>query len=142
MIYNKSVLTFKSLEGRLSMRMYTDEFTVPSLVRVLAYPNSASAPDTIKPRRTDILSSFDQLKFDKRTANTNLDSAALAATLRTMNVSETRKRRQVYNFVYQEGLSVVVPEKGIPFDRFLKVLAYKLIDSELFLKYILIKSCF
>ncbi len=55
-----------------------------------------------------------------------------------MDCEKVKQRRAMFNFVYQEIMSFEDPERGLPFDRVLKVLAYKLIDVERYLKYALI----
>ena len=64
----------------------------------------------------------------------DLDVTRLNQTLANFDPNEGRRRRQLYNFIYEEAISFEEPGKGIPFDKLLRVLAYKLVDAEQFLK--------
>jgi hypothetical protein len=65
---------------------------------------------------------------------TSVDISKLNSALSGMDPKTTRRRRQLFNFIYQEAVSFEEPQRGIPFDKLLRVLAYKLVDAEQFLR--------
>ena len=71
---------------------------------------------------------------DKQQPPMPISTALLNRNLDNLNLPEVKKRRSIYNFVYQEIISFEEPGKGLPFEKVLKVLSYQLIDAERFLK--------
>ncbi len=71
-----------------------------------------------------------ELNFNGKSLNVKM----LSQRLSHLDTEQTRQKRLAYNFVYHEALSFEEKGRGIPFDKVLRALTYKLIDPEQFLK--------
>lgn len=95
---------FSRLTGRFSMRIYPAEYSIAELTKCCDIQGS------------------------------RIDVSKLNSKLENLNLAEVRKRSHSLNFAYQEATTFMVREKGIPFDKVLRTLSFRLIDSHRFLR--------
>lgn len=104
----------RQLNGRLEVKIYPEEYSVQTLLRA----SSKADRDTAV----------------REPANIDVDVRKLNSNVASLDVKESRQKRAAYNFTYHEALSHEEPGKGVPFNKLLRILAYRLIDAEQFLK--------
>lgn len=70
-----------------------------------------------------------------------VDINRLNRVLNSLDFSQSRKRRELYNRLFQEALIIQEPGRGISFTNMLLLLAhYKIIDDENALKYVIVQE--
>ena len=98
------------------VRIYPAE---TSYKKLLARARQLSPPDETSP-------TFSELGFS---------IVDLNRVLNTIDYGQIRRRRAAYNRLYQEALAMAGPERGVPFNDMLILLAHhKIIDDERALK--------
>lgn len=100
------------MTGIFEVRVYSPAYSIKSLKSVVhpSHLNTLSNPTL---------------------GSLHLDTSTLARVLHTMDMSEIKRRRRVYNRLYHEAMLDSEGEKGISFTSMLLLLAhYRLIDDE------------
>lgn len=141
----------KKLRGRLDMRIYGDDFSVPGILRALSV--SEIRKQTVQPaesgwftigRRpvsaqqvTTKLPPSKDLEVSGTPTKKEVGADQLNAYLESFNGSESNCRRHLFNCVYHEALMHAHGRQGVQFHRLLRIIAHTLVDAEQFLRYVL-----